>query len=421
MVKWNQRGDQLKILNFGSANIDLVYSTPHIVTPGESLTASQMEIFPGGKGLNQSIAIARAGASVYHAGCVGTDGDFLIDLLSDAGVDTSYIQRVPQKNGHAVIQVSADGENSIIVYSGSNGCVTEGYIDRVLRDFEKGDILLLQNEISCLSYAIDVAYARGMQIVLNPSPFNDELRSLDLSKITYLILNEVEAAEYSGETNPKKSLAYFKANYPDLRVMLTLGKSGCVYLHKEEHFHPRFEVTVVDTTAAGDTFTGYFLAGIAAGDPIDKILKTASCASAIAVSCMGAAPSIPMRSKVAVALSTLPLAKDSAKERLLRGTIEAYVNEHLSDASLTGLASALGYSTVYSGAIASRLLGCSFVSYLQEKRLETAHTMLLEGVLSVGEIIKAVGYENESHFRRLFRKKYGENPKTYRKTREKHK
>ena len=284
----------MKILNFGSCNIDVVYSLDHIVNIGETETTHSLDTFPGGKGLNQSIALARAGARVYHAGCVGEDGDMLTEVLKESGVDVSYMKKVPAKNGHAIIQVSARGENSIFLYPGSNEMISEEYIDEVLNDFSKGDIILLQNEINNISYIIDIAYERGMQIVLNPSHFNEKVINIDLNKISYLILNEIEAKNYCGYEDPERIILYFTENYPKLNVMLTLGTNGCVFANSEiKVFHPLFEVNAVDTTAAGDTFTGYLIEGVSRGDCYEDILKIASAASAISVSRNGAAPSIP--------------------------------------------------------------------------------------------------------------------------------
>ena len=134
----------MKILNFGSCNIDYVYSLDHIVRVGETETTNKLEIFPGGKGLNQSIAASKAGVKVYHAGCVGYDGNLLTDILSENGIDISYLRKTPEKIGHAVIQVSNKGENSIFLYPGSNEMVSEDYIDDVLENFDSGDIILLQ-------------------------------------------------------------------------------------------------------------------------------------------------------------------------------------------------------------------------------------------------------------------------------------
>lgn len=289
----------MKILNFGSCNIDYVYSLDHIVRVGETENSDKMEIFAGGKGLNQSIAIARAGEKVCHAGCVGEDGDMLIELMRDSGVDTSCIKTVDFKNGHAIIQVSCAGENSIFLYPGSNAMVTREYIDSVLDGFSKGDLVLLQNEISNVDYIVRRAYEKKMQVMLNPSPFNEKLKKIDYGMLTYIILNEVEAAEISDCDDVEKTVEFFKKTYPALKVMLTLGKRGCVYFDADSRVeHPAFCVKAVDTTAAGDTFTGYFISGIARGDGMENILRIASAASAVAVSKMGAAPSIPVRDEV---------------------------------------------------------------------------------------------------------------------------
>lgn len=278
----------------------------HIVRSGETETSYKLEIFPGGKGLNQSIAIARAGCQVYHAGCVGNDAGMLLDALQDSGVDTSYIKILNERNGHAVIQVDTAGENSIVLYPGSNNMITHELIDIVLENFTEGDIILLQNEINNIDYIVDKAFEKRLIIVLNPSPFNEKLRSIHIEKITCVILNEVEACGITGTEDTEGILKYFKKNYPKLKVMLTLGSKGCIYMDNKAQFRqPIFEVTVQDTTAAGDTFTGYFIAELSKGTECAQALKIASCASAIAVSRNGAAPSIPTRAEVDSALFCL--------------------------------------------------------------------------------------------------------------------
>lgn len=289
----------MKILNFGSCNLDYVYSMDHIVCPGETLASANMQIFPGGKGLNQSIATARAGARVFHAGCVGSDGQLLLDILRESGVDTSYLKQVEAKNGHAIIQVTKDGENSIFLFAGSNAMITEKWIDRVLEDFGAGDLLLLQNEINNIPLLVEKAHSKGMWILLNPSPFDNSILKLPMEKLSGLILNQVEAKGFSDSEDPALSLEFFRKSYPHLMIMLTLGKQGCVYAQGETVLHQKaFSVTALDTTAAGDTFTGYFVAGLAAGLPMAQILEQASAASAIAVTRSGAAPSIPTMAEV---------------------------------------------------------------------------------------------------------------------------
>ena len=289
----------MKIINFGSCNIDYVYSLDHIVAPGETETTKVLEIFPGGKGLNQSIAAARAGAAVFHIGCLGEDGQLLLETLKESNVDTSYIKSVPGKCGHAIIQLASDSENSIFLYPGSNHTFTKQYIDEVLEDFSTEDIVILQNEINEIDYIVEKAYSKQMRIVLNPSPFNEIISKIDLNRITYLILNEVEAKGFTGCEDVEGSLQYFRKYYPTLKIMLTLGGKGCVYLEGEQKiYHPIHKVDVVDTTAAGDTFTGYFVAGISEGKEIPEILRMASAAAGLSVSKKGAAPSIPYRQEV---------------------------------------------------------------------------------------------------------------------------
>ena len=284
----------MKILNFGSCNIDMVYSLEHIVVCGETEISAGMNIFPGGKGLNQSIALARAGAQVYHAGCIGSDGDMLLNLMQSSGVDVSLIKRIDEKNGHAIIQVSTDGDNCIFIYPGSNFMITDEYIDNVLAHFGVGDCILLQNEINAVDVIVNKAYEKGMKIVLNPSPINEKLDRIDFSKISYLILNEIEAQTLSGCSDTRLSLKHLAKKYPDMHIVLTLGKDGSIYSHNgEELFQPSFSVKTVDTTAAGDTFTGYFIAFKAQGYSTAEALSVASAAAAIAVSHNGAAPSIP--------------------------------------------------------------------------------------------------------------------------------
>ncbi|MBR2671596.1 MAG: ribokinase [Oscillospiraceae bacterium] len=291
----------MKILDMGSLNLDFVYHVDHVAAPGETLPSSSVEEHLGGKGLNQSIACAKAGACVYHAGKIGSDGMALKEALEENGVNTQFIDQVNDtKNGHAIIQVDKNGQNSILLFAGSNYRITEADVDRTLAEFEAGDILLLQNETTCVQYAIKAAHDKGMQVVLNPSPMSAELASMDEMKyVDWFILNEVEGNQISGETEPEKICDSILTKYPNAHVMLTLGGNGCMFKDKNiVARHPIFKVKVVDTTAAGDTFTGYFLAGVVKGLPMEKTLELASKASAIAVGRPGASPSIPSLEEV---------------------------------------------------------------------------------------------------------------------------
>lgn len=289
----------MKVLNFGSLNVDYVYSLDHIVRGGETISSTKVETFSGGKGLNQSIALAKAGAPTYHAGLIGEEGDFLLDTCKENGVDTTYIRKLPAKGGHTIIQVDANGQNCIILYGGTNQMITKEFVDEVLAGFEAGDYLVLQNEINQLDYIIDKAYERGMKIVLNPSPFDSKLDACDLTKIHLFMINEIEGEQITGYSDKDEILAELEKKFPDAAFVLTLGSDGAVYYDgKEKVFQGIFKVKAVDTTAAGDTFSGFFLAKIIEGATVAEALRTAAKASSIAVSRPGAAPSIPTMEEV---------------------------------------------------------------------------------------------------------------------------
>lgn len=288
-----------QILNFGSLNIDKVYSLDHIVNEGETIPAVSYNEGMGGKGLNQSIALKRAGADLIHAGFVGEDdGDILLDYMAENEIDF-LVKKVSGNSGHAIIQVDKDANNSIIVEAGANKKIDKSYIDQVLAEFEEGDYLLLQNEISNLPYIVDVASKRKMKIFLNPSPVDETIKTIDFNKIDTLILNETEAYDLSGYENPDQIINYFRKNYKDLNIVLTLGKDGGIYSSKDmEIKFSSFKTKTIDTTGAGDTFLGYFLASISKGEDVEKSLKLASLAAGLACSKKGAAISIPSLKEV---------------------------------------------------------------------------------------------------------------------------
>lgn len=294
----------MKILNFGSCNIDIVCVVDHIVRPGETISAESIEHFVGGKGLNQSVALANAGAEVYHAGCIGADGEILRSFLKNAGVNLKYLRVTDGKSGQATIQVDKNGENAIFLFKGTNHEITEEYIDFVLSDFSEGDFLVLQNEINNVEYIADKACEKGMKIFFNPAPFNEVAANVDLSKLYCIIPNETESSGYSGSENYKAFADFIRNNYPDLKAVITLGKDGCIYTDKDnEIIQPAYSVKAVDTTAAGDTFVGYFVAEISRGKEPCDAMKTACAAAAITVSRKGAAPSIPRYDEVTAFLS----------------------------------------------------------------------------------------------------------------------
>ncbi len=287
----------MKVLVFGSLNVDHVYQVDHFVQPGETMASLKLNLFCGGKGLNQSIALARTGLETYHAGAVGAgDSDMLMETLEAAGVHTEYIRKKEGPSGHAIIQTTPEGENSILLYGGANQSLTREDVELVLGHFGEGDVLVLQNEINLIPYIMEKAKGRGMKIVLNPSPADESIFSLPLGTADYLILNEVEGGAISGiaESDDEGILQKLMKSLPDTRIVLTLGKRGAVYGYgdvvRRQAIYP---VKTVDTTAAGDTFTGFFMGSILRGDCVEDALRMASKASALAVSRSGASASIP--------------------------------------------------------------------------------------------------------------------------------
>ena len=280
----------MKVLNIGSMNLDYVYSVDHIIAPGETQATYGMNVFLGGKGINQSIALAKAGVDIYHGGMIGEDGQVFLDACRDHGVHDEFIRTIDEKTGHTIIQVDKNAQNCILLFGGANQSLTEEYIDEVLEHFEAGDILLLQNEVNKLDYIID----RKLVIALNPSPYNEKIEACDLSKISIFLLNEIEGAQITGLTEPNDILASMRKRFPEAKIVLTLGKDGARYSDKDcEYEQPIFPVKAVDTTAAGDTFTGFFIAGLLEEYDISEALRIASKAASIAVSREGAVASIP--------------------------------------------------------------------------------------------------------------------------------
>ncbi len=289
-----------KVLCFGSINIDHVYGVCDFVHPGETISCKSHTLCPGGKGFNQAVALARAGCPVWFSGKHGADADFMAEMLREERVDTSLLYRTQTGSGHTVIQVAESGQNCIIVCPGANAQITREDADETLRHFSPGDYMLLQNEISNLPYIIRRGVELGMKVYLNPSPVSGELLDPALLRgVSGLILNELEGEALTGKSQPEEILDVLSARYPGAEIILTLGEKGV--MHRAAGVTRTCEAvktTVVDTTAAGDTFTGYYISALVSGEPVDQALKLASRAAAIAVSRMGAAVSIPRKEEV---------------------------------------------------------------------------------------------------------------------------
>ncbi len=289
----------MRILNFGSLNIDHVYRVHELVRPGETIDSQDYQRFAGGKGLNQSIALAYAGADVCHAGCIGEDGDWLKQTLHDAGADISHVRTAPGATGHAIIQVNEAGENAIVLHGGTNRAIAPVQATETLTAFNPGDMLLLQNEINAIPEIISRAAEQGLRIVFNAAPMSPAIRGYPLEHIGCFIINKTEGEALTGEQDPDTIVELMRTQFPAAAVVLTLGADGARYADANGQARCAAEtVEPVDTTAAGDTFTGYFLAELAQGHNPELAMRVATRAAAICVTRPGAGASIPRRDEI---------------------------------------------------------------------------------------------------------------------------
>jgi ribokinase len=284
----------VKVLNLGSLNIDHVYRLPRFPRPGETLASGGYERFAGGKGFNQSVALANAGAQVVHAGKIGEDGAWLREALRSYGVDTGFVERSETPTGHALIEVLPDGENAIVLFPGANQTIGAEDITRYITLASSNDILLTQNETSGVGEMIREAQRRKMRIVFNPAPLDDRVHGYPLDAVTHAVLNETEAQALVGAAKPDAAMKKLKVVFPNAAIVLTLGEDGVKYADRENEISvPAVKVDAVDSTAAGDTFIGFFIAGLIRNDPVQRCLRSACKAAALCVTRRGAAQSIP--------------------------------------------------------------------------------------------------------------------------------
>ncbi|MFA5569948.1 MAG: ribokinase [Sphaerochaetaceae bacterium] len=287
----------MAIVNFGSINIDKVFTVDSIVVPKETIHSRRVDTFTGGKGANQSVAVAKSGyKEIYHAGLIGSDGSWIIDKLSSYKVDTRFIETIKDHlTGQAMIQVDSSGQNAIVLYGGANHSFTHSYVDTVLDHFDKGSWVLLQNEINLNDYILKQSYVRGLNVVLNPAPYDSTITDLSLEYLSVLALNEVEAEGLSGLSDPLKALEKLCSDYPKTAILITVGPHGVLYGkgRTTRYSYGTWDVPVVDTTAAGDTFIGYLVSSLAQGLSVEEALHLSSAASNLTIMTHGAMDSIP--------------------------------------------------------------------------------------------------------------------------------
>ena len=295
------------LYNYGSINIDHVYRVPHLVRPGETLASHGYRQVLGGKGANQSLAVARAGGNVTHWGRLGRADRWVLETLSAAGVDTASIELNAEPSGHALIQVDDHGENSIILHPGANHDFTDAQHTALLVTATEDDWLLLQNECNALGKLMASAADKGMQLTFNPAPMAANVLRLPLEHCRLLFLNRGEAAalvELDEHDAIERLLDALSRKLPGSEIVLTLGGDGVCYQSDSQRLRlAAHRVAARDTTAAGDTFIGYYMAALQHAHDTRAALRLASAASALCVQREGAAPSIPVLSEVMEAAS----------------------------------------------------------------------------------------------------------------------
>ena len=294
----------MSVLVFGSVNIDRSFRLPRWIECGETISSLSLTTQAGGKGANQAVSLARAGVSVHLAATIGSDGLWIKEKLDRFGVDTSLVSvKDDTFTGTATILLDDKGRNSIVLYGGGNRENDEEYIRKIFSNFKEGDWLVIENEINNLPLIIHSAHERKMRICFNPSPFEDELLSLDWSVFDLIVVNEVEIMQLmKGKKGSwREILTDARTSFPSSSILLTLGEEGSMFLDRESGeitYTPIIRTHAVDTTGAGDTFLGYFLSSIIKGERASDALRRATRAGAIAVSRYGAMDSIPLLSEV---------------------------------------------------------------------------------------------------------------------------
>lgn len=280
----------MTIWNLGSINIDNVYRVPHLPKAGETLAADSFQRGLGGKGANMSVAAARAAARVRHIGAIGTDGKWAAERLLEYGVDTRSIKVIDTPTGHANIAVADDGENQIIIHHGANFEVSSEQTASALSEAEAGDFLLLQNETNAQIEAAQIAQTIGLTVVYAAAPFETAAVKDLIPHTDMLVLNEVEADQLT------TALGTSLNELPVEHVIVTKGSEGADWLDltKGDKTHvAAIKVDPIDTTGAGDTFTGYLCAGLDRGQPMLQALELATKAAALMVTRLGTADVIP--------------------------------------------------------------------------------------------------------------------------------
>lgn len=400
----------MKIVNFTPLFIERIYSVNSLNFSENKIPIASSKVLPAGGGYGISLALARSGAThIYNAGYIGSEGQMLSQKLSDLGVDTTYVRMVEGETAYQLNFKDNLGNTKRFFSSGVATAISKDFIDTVLARLTSGDYVVADNSLGNFKYLVDRAKQKGIKVfyfALGKNPQNFE-------KVDYLFLSKQQIKALYGFNDKEEIIKFYKSKYPNLRVVINFDSSGYLYISKNESiFQPSFTFSKNVPRICPEAFVGYFISNLSKERPINLALRYSSAAATNA-----RVTEIPSEKQVIANINALEECVSEENDRTLRlqRKVNEYIENNIQSANIKELSKFLGYSEVYTGELIKTTLGISFIKLLQEKRCELAAKMLLGTRFSVQEIIKVVGYENESFFRNKFKALYGVSPNNYRK------
>lgn len=403
----------MKILNFALANMNYIFSVDDLGNTGSNVEINSAQKIAGGKGFKISVALLKAGASkVYHAGVIGLGDEGLIEEFKGNNLSTTYLKTVSEIGGYSLTFIDKYARGRTFYHPGAEQNISEEFVEDALKRFSEGDNIIIDDTLKCKDFILSIASKKGIKVFNCPDKTPESLANCD-----FVFLTSQMASDFSGKSTREELIEYFSENYSSLRVVISFQNEGYLYVGKTRTiFQPCFEGKYAEATSGFDVFIGYFVALYSAGRKLSSVMKYAAAAAAHTVS-FGS--EIPDYYTLSASIKELKEhnTTDTDRVRRLWTLTEKYIDNNILDAKISGLSKVLGYSEAYTGELVKTVLGVSFSELLQRKRCVLAAKMLKSTQLSVNEIIKAVGYDNETFFRNKFKLYFGMTPREYRKNR----